>query len=244
MKQLIAIILPTMTIGLWMFGCQDLGNGPRPVVPPATELTAADATTLEGNMLTFRIILGEAHPSDVSASWRLHDGTALSGSDYVADSGTILIPVGALVDSVRIVTVNDATIEPGEEFTIELYDIQNAGFDDSIGTGTIWDEDGARYSSDVMPIVTSTCALSGCHSQGTAEYGLDLGDGSWQVVRYEVGDNGPFVVAGDADQSLFYLAIRPASYPGIDRMPQGGPYLPSSQRQYIIDWINQGAQDN
>jgi hypothetical protein len=57
------------------------------------------------------------------------------------------------------------------------------------------------------------------------------------------GDHGPAVVAGKADLSNLALKISPTP-PFLDRMPQGGPYLPDSTIQMIRLWVNQGANDN
>ena len=57
------------------------------------------------------------------------------------------------------------------------------------------------------------------------------------------GDHGPAIVPGKADQSNLALKISPTP-PFLDRMPQGGPYLPDSTIQLIRTWINQGAKDN
>jgi uncharacterized membrane protein len=96
------------------------------------------------------------------------------------------------------------------------------------GTATV------SFANDVLPIVRSRC--SACHggSQGTEE-GLEL-------TNYENimagSDNGPVVIAGDADNSLLVELIVE------QEMPKRGPKLTPPQVQLIIDWVNEGAMNN
>lgn len=90
------------------------------------------------------------------------------------------------------------------------------------------------FSSDIAPLLQSRC--QNCHGgdRGTEE-GLDL-------TSYENlmagSDNGPVVIAGDADASLIVEMLVEK------KMPKKGPKLAPPQVQLIIDWVNQGALDN
>jgi len=89
------------------------------------------------------------------------------------------------------------------------------------------------FTDDILPILESRCV--NCHGGDKLEKGLsvrtygDLMSGS---------ENGPVVVAGDAANSKLVEMI------ANQKMPKRGPKLTPPQLQLIIDWVNQGAQDN
>jgi hypothetical protein len=90
------------------------------------------------------------------------------------------------------------------------------------------------FANEILPLVRSRCST--CHggNQGTEE-GLDL-------TTYENimagSDNGPVVIAGDAENSLLVQLLLE------NKMPKRGPKLAPPQVQLIIDWINRGALNN
>jgi len=89
------------------------------------------------------------------------------------------------------------------------------------------------FANDVLPILNSRCA--NCHGGNRTEEGLILLTYA-DIVRGS--DNGPVIVAGNADGS--FLVEQVVS----QEMPKRGPKLTPPQIQLIIDWINQGALEN
>ena len=98
------------------------------------------------------------------------------------------------------------------------------------------DPDTAYFQNEVLPIFQSSCALSGCHDDITAEHGLIM-------TSYSNIMNSGHVEAGNASESEIYEAITDPD--PDDRMPPP-PLLPLSSDQIatIRDWINQGAGNN
>ena len=92
------------------------------------------------------------------------------------------------------------------------------------------------FSRDIKPI----CERYGCLSCHGGSGGLFLGSVA-QILQG--GDHGPAVVPSNANASNIVKKLSP-NPPFLDRMPQGGPYLPDSTIQIFRDWINQGAKDN
>lgn len=93
---------------------------------------------------------------------------------------------------------------------------------------------GVSFASDIFPILDSRC--KNCHGgdRGTEE-GLDM---TTYANLMAGSDNGPVVVAGDADNSLMVEMLL------ANKMPKRGPKLTPPQVQLIVDWIDQGALDN
>jgi hypothetical protein len=89
------------------------------------------------------------------------------------------------------------------------------------------------FANDILPIFNSRCA--NCHGGNRTEEGLVL------LTYADVlkgSDNGPVVIAGNADASFLVDQLV------NQEMPKRGPKLTPPQIQLIIDWINQGALDN
>ena len=118
-------------------------------------------------------------------------------------------------------------------FTICVY---GCGTSDD-GTGGVVNGEmgsGVSFQSEVLPILTQRCALSGCHVAGGPR-GIDLR--SYESVL-QGGQRGAIVVAGNAAGSELVNQIVTGN------MPPGGPPLEDAQVQLITDWINDGADNN
>ena len=89
------------------------------------------------------------------------------------------------------------------------------------------------YSVDVFPILESRCTT--CHGVARVEGGFILLTYNDLMTG---GKSGPVIVAGDADNSYLVELIRG------QKMPKRGPKLTPVQTQMIIDWVNQGAENN
>lgn len=111
------------------------------------------------------------------------------------------------------------------------------GDDDPIGgvdpgdSGEECDPDKIYFVNEVMPIISSNCAISGCHGGGSSQDGIELSSysGIMEIVE-----------AGDAFDSEIYEVI--TENDSDDRMPPppNAP-LTAGQIAIIMDWINQGA---
>ena len=90
------------------------------------------------------------------------------------------------------------------------------------------------FANDVRPLLESRC--KNCHGGDRgSEEGLDM----TSYANLMAGsDNGPVIMAGDANGSLLVELLVE------QKMPKRGPKLAPPQVQLIIDWINQGALDN
>jgi len=106
-----------------------------------------DVSALEGNagtkVFTFTVTLSAPSGSDVSVDFATADGTALSGSDYDATNGTLLIGAGQTTGTIAVIVIGDKAIEghKNETFSIKLTTPVNATVSDATGLGTILDDD-------------------------------------------------------------------------------------------------------
>lgn len=97
------------------------------------------------------------------------------------------------------------------------------------------DPDTVYFERDLLPILVSNCALSGCHDANTAQDGVVLT--SYDNV-FQTGDIEPF----RPDNSDLYEAITDTD-PDKQMPPPPRSRLPDSVISMIQTWINQGAQN-
>jgi mono/diheme cytochrome c family protein len=90
------------------------------------------------------------------------------------------------------------------------------------------------FTEHVLPIFQSRCTM--CHGSNSGFGGFD--SSTYQSIMTS-GDNGPYIIAGDAANSTLIKLLQATS--GF--MPPSGK-LSDAEIQTIIDWINAGAKDN
>jgi hypothetical protein len=107
----------------------------------------------EGNSgtsnITFRAVLTNPTVQVVTIKYATINGTAIAGSDYVASSGTITIPAGALESSPVSIPINgDTTVEPNELFNVSLSNATNVSFASSSALAIILNDDATVQFTD------------------------------------------------------------------------------------------------
>ncbi len=85
------------------------------------------------------------------------------------------------------------------------------------------------FEEDIFPILTSRCALAGCHV-ADGPHGLDFRTYESFIAG---GEHGPAFIPGNAEESEVVEQIVSGN------MPPGGPPLSASEIQLFVDWINQ-----
>ena len=112
------------------------------------ELTIAGDTVSEGEEAEFVVSLSPASGKQVTVGYATADGTAKAGEDYTAaTTGALTFTAGATERTISITTAEDSRNEDEEAFTVTLSNPGNATLgSDAAATGTITDDDGARYA--------------------------------------------------------------------------------------------------
>ena len=100
-------------------------------------------------------------------------------------------------------------------------------------TGKKCSPDTIYFQNEVLPLIVSSCAKSGCHDQVTHKEGVILID--WSSILNTGG-----VDPGTAAGSKLYQVISGGS---DNPMPPDNPFS-STQINDIAKWINQGARNN
>ena len=127
-----------LPVGNSVVVCLRNGTG----VCPARALTVTDVSAEEGDALTFTATLSAASTETVTVDWATSEGTATSGTDFTAGTGTLTFAPGVTEQTVTVATIEDMTDEDHETFTVTLSNPTSGTITGAPATGIIVDDDG------------------------------------------------------------------------------------------------------
>jgi hypothetical protein len=113
---------------------------------PGISVSINDATVIENSCggtpkTVFTVALSSTSSQNVSVNYQTSNGTALNTSDYIAASGTLIIPPGQTQGKINILARSDTTIEPDETFFVTLSSPVNAIIGDGSAQAIIKNDD-------------------------------------------------------------------------------------------------------
>lgn len=110
------------------------------------QITISDTTVAEGDSgLTNAVITVTLAPTStqpITVDYATSDGTAVSGDDFNAASGTVTFAPGQDTQFITVTINGDTDDESDETFTVDLSNAQDADLVDGQATVTIVDDDG------------------------------------------------------------------------------------------------------
>jgi len=113
--------------------------------PATPSISISDAQVVEGNAgtatMTFNVFLSAASASTITVGFATANGTATSGTDFTANSGTVTFLAGQTMQSLTVSVLGDVTSEPDETLLVNLSNPVNASIADGQGAGTIKNDD-------------------------------------------------------------------------------------------------------
>lgn len=165
-------------------------------------LSITDVSVSEGDSgtstATFTVNLSAPSASAVSYNIATANGTATSGSDYVASSLTgQTIPAGQ-TGKTFVVTINGDTADENDEtFFANISNVSGATVTDAQGTGTIVDNDGSGGGTPSISIADVT-VTEGNSGTTAATFTVSLSAPSANAVTYNIATaNGTAVSTSD-----------------------------------------------
>lgn len=97
--------------------------------------------------------------------------------------------------------------------------------------------DTVYFENDILPMLASNCALSGCHGYGSANNDVSLENYNNIISTADVR-------AGDPEGSDIYEVITETDPDKIMPPPSSGITLNPQQKEIMRIWIEQGAKNN
>jgi len=177
---------------------------------PLPAVSVNDVAAAEGNAgptpFTFTVSLSNPSFQAISVDYATHDSTAtIAGGDYIAASGTVTIPAGALTAPLTVTVNGDVATEPDEIFLVNLSNPVNATIADGQGRGTIVNDDALPALS-----IAGVTAIEGNSGVKPFKFRLSLSHPSAQPVTAQVSTrDGSATVAGGDYASLNALVTMP-----------------------------------
>ena len=156
---------------------------PPPGDLPVLSLTGATVTESVDATAELTIVADRPAETDISVDYATADGTAVAGADYVATTGTMTLPAGSTTASLFVTIVDDPTVEPTEQFTVNLTNPVGATIATSSATVTINDP--------ASPPPTVSGVTPSALGQGATEQPVTIaGDGFTADSTVEVSGSG------------------------------------------------------
>ena len=128
------------------FGCGSKEK--TPVTPDPPTMIISSIALFEGDAtstFTFKVNLSRASDQTVTVDYATANGTAATGTDYVAKSGTLTFKPQTTEGSIEITVLGDTLKEADETFDVALSNVTNAKITTAVGTATIRNDDTYIY---------------------------------------------------------------------------------------------------
>jgi len=163
-------------------------------------ISVRDAVVVEGNsgttQATFVVALSAPTSQSVSFSFTTSNGTATSGSDYIATSGALTFTPGEVEKPVVVLVNGDTVDEAQETYFLDISNVQNATVSSSRGNGFIVDNDGPTIS------INDVSVTEGNSGTKAATFTLTLSGPSVEAIAVRA-----ITTAGTATASTDYNSI-------------------------------------
>lgn len=158
---------------------------------------------------TFRFAI-DVYPvstSAISVNYTTKNGTAISGTDYTAVSGTLTIPANGLSGYIDVIVSSDSLRRDDQSFTLELSSPVNAKLNTTAATGTIQnlctylpvDNTGYTASSSYPGMSLAWSDEFNGKILNTASWTQETGGGGWgnnELEYYTNSVNNTFLTGG------------------------------------------------
>ncbi len=112
---------------------------------PQPRLSISNMSTYEGSTTFVRVSLSGSSYQNITFNYTTSDGTAKSGSDYVAKSGSATITAGQFFTDLQISSVQNSLYEKAETYAVSISGAQGATISNSIATITLNDDESYPY---------------------------------------------------------------------------------------------------
>jgi beta-glucanase (GH16 family) len=187
------IMKPISILAIFFFLCSGCNKTEVPDddnTPVTSSLSAEDVTLTRDSRktTTFRFVIdvNPVNTNEIKVNYTTKNGTAVSGTDYTAVSGTLTIPAKQYTGYIDVVVSADSLRQDDQTFTLEFSSPVNATLSDTNATGTI------QNTGTYLPVddsgYTSASAYEGMTLVWSDEFNpKTLNSDNW---TYETGGGG------------------------------------------------------
>jgi glucose/arabinose dehydrogenase len=202
---------------------------------PEPKISINDVTVTEGNIGTtnagFTISLSNPSFETITVNYATANGTASSGSDYVATSGTATFTPGTTTQPINVVVNGDTSFETNETFNVNLSTPLSSSLLDGQGVGTINNDDTVPSLS--ISDVTVTEGNSGTVN-ATFTVSLSTASGVTTLVNYATAD-GSASVGSDYANTSGTLTIDPNQASKTITVPVNGDTMFEPNETFVVN---------
>ena len=157
---------------------------------PSVSIAGGSGTEGTDSSISFTVTLDEAATDTVTVDYATSDGTAESGDDYTAKSGTLSFSAGTTSKTLSVSISDDSNNESDETFTVTLSNASGADLGTATATGTI-------ENRNITPVTATFSGMPDEHD-GSSEFTFELGFSQNVKLSYrDLRDDGFSVSGGD-----------------------------------------------
>jgi predicted outer membrane repeat protein len=185
--------------------------------------------------LSFTVSLSQTAIQPVTVEYATANGSAVAGSDYTAQSGTLTIPSGQAAGTITISVIGDAIPESNDRFFVNLTNITNAVFSGYQGIGTIINDD-AGPGLSINDVTVSEDPAQGAPA-GTlnATFTVTLAAASNQTVTVSaISANGTALSPSDYTATGVRLSFAPGETSKTVTVPVKGDLLDEVNETFFV----------
>ncbi|MDA1017254.1 MAG: FG-GAP-like repeat-containing protein, partial [Planctomycetota bacterium] len=204
-----------------------------------------DVSVTEGNSGTtpaaFTVSLSVASTQTVTVQYTTAlDGSATSGTDYVATSGTLTFPPGTTSQQIVVNVIGDTNIENNENFYVDLSNAVNATISDSYGIGNILNDDNGGGGSNPSIVINDVSVTEGNSGTTPAVFTVSLSAASTQTVtvQYTTALDGSATSGTDYVATSGTLTFPPGSTTQQISVPINGDLNDENNEVFYVDLSN------
>jgi len=194
---------------------------------------------------------GDFMPYDIAGGRDFLPPAVMMNAKFGFDTGpdgTFEIPIRVPDGNFRLVFAVDRKTEMVATTVVESFVTGNANNVAPLGSLPAKAFASTSFANDVQPILTASCALSGCHSVASPSAGMNLAAGqSFKSLVNVASGEAPTmkrIQPSDGYMSYVYQKVALTSPPAGAQMPLVGSKLDNARLQTVLNWIEEGARDN
>ena len=186
------------------------------VIVASSVVSIDDVHVTEGNsgssLATFTVTVTPPSANPIHVNYATQSGTATATEDYLTASGTLDIPASTGSVPLAVTVKGDTKFESDETFTLRLTHALGATLSDSIGLGTIDNDD----SKPVISIAGGSM-LEGNSGSHTLNFAVTLSNPSANTIKVNVATKGITATTTDHDYTgvASTLTIAPGATSGM-----------------------------